>query len=176
MSPFALLFVTLAGVPLTRAYTLRALDDCLTKAGYSSAEFSGHSFRRGTAFAAAEAGYTPEQIKLLGRWKSDTWKLYVDQPLSVLRDLSASLHRRVPVAPTRPLSTPPIWAPLTIRLPPPGSQHLVAPATPARAPRRSLVSAPSGARAISRTPAPSTVQWNICSPKISLEATLFERN
>ncbi|KAJ7326398.1 hypothetical protein DFH08DRAFT_1084948 [Mycena albidolilacea] len=38
---------------------------------------------------------------------------------------------------------------------PPGSQHLVTPATQPRAPLRSPASAPSGARAIPRTPTPS---------------------
>ncbi|KAJ7747894.1 hypothetical protein DFH07DRAFT_962311 [Mycena maculata] len=104
------------GAPLTRSYALRTLDDCLKRAGYDSSEFSGHSFRRGAAFAAAEAGYTPEQIKLLGRWKSNVWKLYVNQPLSILRNLSVRLHRVVlPIHPC-PISTPPSHR-LTIQLP-----------------------------------------------------------
>ncbi|KAF8166632.1 hypothetical protein K438DRAFT_253355 [Mycena galopus ATCC 62051] len=98
-SPFAPLFVTSAGAPLTRSYALHALDDCLTKAGYDSS-------------------YTPEQIKLLGRWKSDAWKLYVDQPLTILRDLSARLHHPPARPPARPASAPPS-ASLTIHIPAP---------------------------------------------------------
>ncbi|KAJ7364300.1 hypothetical protein DFH08DRAFT_949904 [Mycena albidolilacea] len=107
-----------------RAY---ALHDCLKRAGYDSNEFSGHSFRRGAAFAAAEAGYTPEQIKLLGRCKSDAWKLSIDQPLSILRDLSSSLHRAVlPLPTTRPVSTPPSSTQVTIQTPRPAPHHAFA--------------------------------------------------
>ncbi|KAJ7305511.1 hypothetical protein DFH08DRAFT_976253 [Mycena albidolilacea] len=92
--PFAPLFITSTGAPLTCSFALRALDECLQKAGYNSTEFFGHSFHRSAAFAAAEAGYSPEQIKLLGRWKSDAWKLYSPAPLHPPRPFHSSSPSR----------------------------------------------------------------------------------
>lgn len=40
--------------------------------------YSGHSFRRGAATSAREAGLSDDEIMLLGRWKSDAYRLYVD--------------------------------------------------------------------------------------------------
>ncbi|GAA5916740.1 hypothetical protein JCM5296_003936 [Sporobolomyces johnsonii] len=40
-------------------------------------EFSGHSFRAGGASFYARWGVAEEEIKRLGRWKSDTWRDYV---------------------------------------------------------------------------------------------------
>lgn len=39
--------------------------------------YSGHSFRRGAATSAREAGLSDAEIQLLGRWKSDAYKLYI---------------------------------------------------------------------------------------------------
>ena len=39
--------------------------------------YSGHSFRRGAATSAREAGLSNEEIQLLGRWKSDSYRLYI---------------------------------------------------------------------------------------------------
>lgn len=40
-------------------------------------EFSGHSFRAGGATWYAMRGVSENTIKRIGRWKSDTWQLYV---------------------------------------------------------------------------------------------------
>ena len=39
--------------------------------------YSGHSFRRATATTARLAGLSEDEIKLLGRWKSDSYRLYI---------------------------------------------------------------------------------------------------
>ena len=39
--------------------------------------YSGHSIRRGAATEAGNAGLPDSTIQLLGRWKSDSYKLYV---------------------------------------------------------------------------------------------------
>ena len=39
--------------------------------------YSGHSFRRGAATSARDAGLSEEEIQLLGRWKSDSYRLYI---------------------------------------------------------------------------------------------------
>lgn len=60
--------------------------------------FSGHSFRRGAATAAAEAGFTEYEIQLLGRWRSDAYKLYIESSRSRILNLSTRLHWAVPAA------------------------------------------------------------------------------
>ena len=40
--------------------------------------YSGHSFRRGAATSARAAGLSDDEIMLLGRWKSDAYRLYID--------------------------------------------------------------------------------------------------
>ncbi len=47
-------------------------------AQYTSSLFSGHSFRRGAVTWAPSIGLSPVDIKTLGRWNSDCYKLYVD--------------------------------------------------------------------------------------------------
>ena len=42
--------------------------------------YSGHSFRRGAATSAREAGLSDDEIMLLGRWKSVAYRLYIDTP------------------------------------------------------------------------------------------------
>ena len=49
----------------------------LERGGVCSDGFSGHSFRIGAAKAAAEAGVGDAVIQLLGCWKSDAYKGYV---------------------------------------------------------------------------------------------------
>ncbi len=39
--------------------------------------YSGHSFRRGAATSARITGLSEDEIRLLGRWKSDSYRLYI---------------------------------------------------------------------------------------------------
>ena len=39
--------------------------------------YLGHSFRRGAATSAREAGLTEDEIMLLGRWNSDSQRRYI---------------------------------------------------------------------------------------------------
>jgi len=39
--------------------------------------YSGHSFRRGAATSARAADLRAEDIQLLGRWKSEAYKRYI---------------------------------------------------------------------------------------------------
>ena len=63
--------------PFTRQLVTETLRSCLRTLGYMG-NYSGHSFRRGAATSAREAGLTDEEIQLLGRWKSDSYRLYID--------------------------------------------------------------------------------------------------
>ena len=60
----------------TRSWFLSQLKLLLLKAGMTPAGFNGHSFWKGAAHSAAAAGMSGDEIKTLGRWKSDAYKLY----------------------------------------------------------------------------------------------------
>lgn len=68
----------LNGRPFTRSAVIRYMSMALMEAGYPAKEFSGHSLRRGAATWASLVGMTSTQIKTLGRWNSDCYKLYID--------------------------------------------------------------------------------------------------
>ena len=54
-----------------------ALQQCLSYCGLDSSRYKTHSFRIGGACHAAEKGYSDAQIRALGRWKSDAFKVYL---------------------------------------------------------------------------------------------------
>ena len=53
------------------------LQRCLTYCGLDISRYKSHSFRIGGACHAADKGYTDAQIRALGRWKSDAFKVYL---------------------------------------------------------------------------------------------------
>ena len=57
---------------------IRVLRQLLTKAGFQADCFTGHSFRRGGASFAFQAGVPGEMIKLIGDWKSNAYLGYLD--------------------------------------------------------------------------------------------------
>ena len=81
---------------LTRGFFIRTIRAALLSAGYDPAAFAGHSFRRGAASSAAVAGYSDYEIQLLGRWRSDAYKLYLEVDRSRLLQLSRTLHVALP--------------------------------------------------------------------------------
>lgn len=60
----------------TRQYATNILRNTLSRLGYRG-NYSGHSFRRGAATSASESGLSENEIMALGRWKSDSFKLYI---------------------------------------------------------------------------------------------------
>jgi hypothetical protein len=96
--PNAPLFCNADGSPLQYGTFVARLRTLLTAAGYDASKFSGHSFRRGAASSAAQAGFTEYEIQQLGRWRSDAYKLYIDASRPRLLNLSARLHWAVPAA------------------------------------------------------------------------------
>ncbi len=70
------LFETAAGVLFTRDLVTSSLRQSL-KSLHIEGHYSGHSFRRGAATSARLAGLSDEEIQLLGRWKSDSYRLYI---------------------------------------------------------------------------------------------------
>ena len=81
-SPEAPLF-TLPEGNFTREAVVRELQSSLRALGFSG-QYSGHSFRRGAATAARDAGLSDSEIMALGRWKSDAFRLYIDVKPSYL--------------------------------------------------------------------------------------------
>jgi integrase len=70
-----------ASSPLTYPTFIKSLNLSLNKSGINSSEYSGHSFRRGGASWALQAGLPSDVIQLLGDWKSDCYKQYLHVPL-----------------------------------------------------------------------------------------------
>ena len=68
------------GCPLTKAVFIARVKSMLLASGISPDQYSGHSFRVGTATAAAEADLEDFTVRLLGRWSSDAFLHYVRTP------------------------------------------------------------------------------------------------
>ncbi len=79
--------------PLTRVWFVAEVKEALTKAGIDSTCYSGHSFRSGAATTAAERGIGDATIKMLGRWKSSAYQLYIKSPRDQLAQVSKILSR-----------------------------------------------------------------------------------
>lgn len=73
------LFLNASGQPVCRKYFQNAFNNALNFCGFSSTVHKPHSFRIGFATDACIKGMSSEKIKLLGRWKSDAFKLYIRQ-------------------------------------------------------------------------------------------------
>ena len=63
--------------PVTVSQFNTELQRCLSFCGLDSVHYKSHSFRIGAASHAAEMGFTDAQIRTLGRWKSDAFRLYI---------------------------------------------------------------------------------------------------
>lgn len=79
------------GKPLTRARLVTEVRRALSTAGVDCRSYSGHSFRSGAATTAAKQGVGDATIKMLGRWKSNAYQLYVKTPRSQLAAISQRL-------------------------------------------------------------------------------------
>ena len=76
------------GKPLTRARLVTEVKQALTAAGVDCRPYSGHSFRSGAATTAAQQGIGDATIKMMGRWKSSAYQLYVKTPREQLAAIS----------------------------------------------------------------------------------------
>ena len=85
------LFIHADGIPLTRASLVSRLKQALCQVGIQPDAFNGHSFWIGAATTAAQRGVEDSLIQTLGRWKSDTYKLYIKIPRALLAEVSRSL-------------------------------------------------------------------------------------
>ena len=78
------LFSFRSGSLLTRSSVTHLLRDSARYAGLPYESLKGHSFRIGAASTAAAAGLPDWLIKVLGRWSSDCYQIYIRTPESVL--------------------------------------------------------------------------------------------
>ena len=85
-------FFTFAdGSFLTRDRLVRAVREALRSAGVDSSSYAGHSFRIGAATTAARQGVPDSTIKMLGRWESSAYTLYIRTPREALASVSRTL-------------------------------------------------------------------------------------
>lgn len=73
-------FCHFSGAPLTRYQFSAMLSKALKHAGVEFKRFKSHSFRIGGATALSMAGHSIEEIKNIGRWKSNAYKSYIRTP------------------------------------------------------------------------------------------------
>lgn len=69
---------------LTRAAFVKRTKEFIKSIGLDSRVYSGHSYRIGAATSGSEAGLSPLELKLLGRWSSDAYQGYVRTPVHTL--------------------------------------------------------------------------------------------
>ncbi len=97
-SPSKPVFLTLsfAGVvSLTHRTFVEQLRDALSALGLPAQAYSGHSFRRGGASWAFQAGVPGELVKLLGDWRSDAYLRYLDAPVAQRLTVSNTMAQKI---------------------------------------------------------------------------------
>ena len=70
-------FVTSKGEPLPSSLVNACLAICVAQAGLNHLHITSHSFRIGAASWAVAHGHSVEQVKAMGRWRSDAVNKYV---------------------------------------------------------------------------------------------------
>ena len=85
------LFTHQSGTPFTRDHFVRGVKTALSAVHIAHEHYSGHSFRISAATAAAAVGVPAHIIKMLGRWSSEAYLLYVRTPGETLAAISQQL-------------------------------------------------------------------------------------
>jgi hypothetical protein len=68
------------GRAVHRQWLMKQVDQLLLLINHDPRSYSAHSFRKGGASSLQAAGVGDAAIRLLGRWKSDAFNLYVRHP------------------------------------------------------------------------------------------------
>ena len=79
------------GSPLTQTAFVDRLRKALSSVGMDPSKYAGHSFRAGAATTAAKLGISDSTIKMLGRWQSSAYQLYIKTPREQLAKVSCCL-------------------------------------------------------------------------------------
>ena len=85
------LFMLKNGRILTRQIFSVTLDSLLEEIHFKKENFNTHSFRVGAATSAEAANMSDTYIQILGRWKSNACKLYIQTPPQEITNLSKVL-------------------------------------------------------------------------------------
>ena len=89
------LFIMQDGSHLTRQRFASLITNTLQLAGIDDKRYTTHSFRIGAATTAKDAGISHVHVKMLGRWKSNAYQLYVRTSSDKLAGLSKQLVSKV---------------------------------------------------------------------------------
>ena len=81
---------------LTKQIFIEKVRAALSVLGYDYTSYAGHSFRIGAATTAAACGIEDSLIKILGRWESSAYQLYVRSSRQTLKSVSKRLVAQVP--------------------------------------------------------------------------------
>jgi hypothetical protein len=120
--PDAPLFSRSLEQPFSRTHFVNHIKSLLLQAGMDPSKYSGHSLRKGAAVSAKAAGISRDEIKLLGRWKSDAVDTYInelskpDHKAKMLQLQSQLYLPQAPLASSSPLPLPPPSSPPTLHL------------------------------------------------------------
>lgn len=90
-SGYGPLFIKQNGTYLTRRQFADLLSETLQEAGVDNTGYNTHSFRIGAATTAKANGISDVHIKMLGRWQSSAYQLYIRTPQEQLAKLSKQL-------------------------------------------------------------------------------------
>ena len=69
------------GTSVTRDQVMTVLRKALTFLGVDSTKYGTHSFRIGRCTDLAMAGFSDAQLRQMGRWRSDAFRLYIRNDL-----------------------------------------------------------------------------------------------
>ena len=86
-----LLFRFQDGRLLSKQRFIAQIRQALVGCGLDPTKYAGHSFRIGAATSAASKGINDSTIKLLGRWESEAYQIYIRTPRDALARFSAVL-------------------------------------------------------------------------------------
>jgi hypothetical protein len=65
---------------LRKSVLVNATRLVLCTLGLDPSKYSGHSFRAGSATSGADSGFNPWELKMLGRWSSECYQIYLRNP------------------------------------------------------------------------------------------------
>ncbi|RXN37603.1 poly [Labeo rohita] len=96
-SPQEPLFLTENGKMATRFWFNKHFLKVLSASGISPEHYSLHSFRIGAATTAASAGISDETIRVMGRWSSEAYRLYIHNNFNDLHQAQAHISSFKPL-------------------------------------------------------------------------------